>query len=93
MGCSGNCSEIGSCRKNSLRLSALAVGDEAVVVDVVAERDTRLRIMEMGLVRMTRLRITKKSPMGDPISIRIRGYELMLRSREAENIIVNRFTD
>ncbi|MDR1494765.1 MAG: ferrous iron transport protein A [Rickettsiales bacterium] len=93
MVCYGNCSEIGTCRRNSVKLSSLNVGEEAVVVDIEAENDTRLRIMEMGLVKMTRLKITKKSPMGDPISIKIRGYELMLRNREAEDIVVNRIVE
>jgi Fe2+ transport system protein FeoA len=93
MACHGDCGENGSCRGCLLRLGNLDVGDEGVVVDIIAENDTRLKIMEMGLVKRTKLKITKKSPMGDPISVRIRGYELMLRKREAEAIVVNRIAE
>jgi ferrous iron transport protein A len=89
MGCAG-CSAVGSCRKNSVKLSTLEVGDECVVVDILAGEDIKLRIMEMGLVSTTALKVTKKSPLGDPISIKIRGYELVLRNREAEAIVVNK---
>ncbi|MDR2778236.1 MAG: FeoA domain-containing protein [Rickettsiales bacterium] len=76
-----------------VKLSTLAVGDEGVVVDIIAEEDTKLKIMEMGLTNREIIKVTKKSPLGDPLSIGVRGYELILRVAEAENILVNRITN
>jgi ferrous iron transport protein A len=90
MGCYGNCSRINFCQKNAVKLNSLKVGDEGVVVAIAAEEDVRLKIMEMGLTNATKVVVTKKSPLGDPISIKVRGYELMLRNKEAEAISVNR---
>jgi Fe2+ transport system protein FeoA len=49
--------------------------------------------MEMGLTNSEKIKITKKSPFGDPITIAVRGYELILRGNEAENILVNKVTN
>jgi Fe2+ transport system protein FeoA len=93
MGCHGNCDQIGFCHRNLTKLNNLEIGDECVVVDIIADEDTKLRIMEMGLTNRERVKIIKKSPLGDPMSIGVRGYELILRSSEAENILVNKITN
>ncbi len=46
------------------------------------------RIMDMGITRGTRILIRKVAPLGDPIEVNIRGYELSLRKSEAENILL-----
>ena len=48
----------------------------------------RCRLLDMGLTPRTRVTLQKVAPMGDPIEIRVRGYELTLRIEEAEKIEV-----
>ena len=48
----------------------------------------RCRLLDMGLIPRTRVTLQKTAPMGDPIEIRVRGYELTLRVEEAEKIEV-----
>jgi Fe2+ transport system protein FeoA len=73
-----------------VKLSDVPVGGSGLIIDILAENNTKLRIMELGLVRATRLEVINKSPLGDPISIRVRGYQLMLRKKDAETIIVKK---
>jgi ferrous iron transport protein A len=47
-----------------------------------------LRLQEMGLIRGTAVRFVRAAPLGDPIEIRVRGYNLSLRRTEAEAVIV-----
>ncbi|MEG0453688.1 MAG: FeoA family protein [Coprobacillus sp.] len=51
------------------------------------------RLMDMGLTRGTRIEIKKYAPLGDPIEICVRNYELTLRKKEAELILVERELD
>ena len=46
------------------------------------------RIMDMGLTKGTEVKIRKVAPLGDPVEITVRGYELSIRKSEAENIVV-----
>lgn len=46
----------------------------------------RLRLLDMGLIPKTRVRVQKVAPMGDPIQIQIRGYELTIRREDAQRI-------
>ncbi len=69
-------------------LDTLKPGDEAVVVEVRGEEDTVGRLMEMGLIAGTPLKLQKFAPLGDPIEIVMRGYHLTLRREEASHIIV-----
>ena len=48
----------------------------------------RRRIMDMGITRGTTIRVRKVAPLGDPIEITVRGYELSIRKNEAEHIEV-----
>ncbi|MDR1425391.1 MAG: ferrous iron transport protein A [Rickettsiales bacterium] len=87
--CSG-CSKACSRSECVVKLSDVPVGGSGLIIDILAENNTKLRIMELGLVRATRLEVINKSPLGDPISIRVRGYQLMLRKKDAETIIVKK---
>ena len=49
----------------------------------------KLRVLEMGLVPGTVVRMERKAPMGDPVSVWFRGYELSLRKTEAEAVLIN----
>ena len=53
------------------------------------EGELRLRLLDMGLIPRTEVTLMKVAPMGDPIEIRVRGYELTLRVSDAKNIEVS----
>ena len=66
-----------------MTLAELAVGQNAIIKTVGGEGPLRLRFLDMGLIPRTHVTVVKVAPMGDPIEIRIRGYELTLRKGEA----------
>ena len=66
------------------------VGEKAEVLGVSGERAIRKRLIDMGITTGTVLFVRKVAPMGDPIEIRGRGYELSLRKDEAKTIEVRR---
>jgi ferrous iron transport protein A len=69
-------------------LSALAVGSTATVVEIKLPAATSARLMEMGVLVGTQVELVRFALMGDPVEIRIRGYNLSLRRHEAEQIFV-----
>ena len=64
------------------------VGETATVVKLHGEGATKRRIMDMGLTKGTEVYIRKVAPLGDPVEITIRGYELSIRKADAELIEV-----
>ncbi len=74
--------------QNRTTLSKSKVGSSVTITGVEGQGALRQRILDMGLTRGTRVEILKLAPLGDPIEISIRGYELSLRKAEAEQIIV-----
>lgn len=71
-----------------MTLDALKTGQSAVIEKVGGQGALRLRFLDMGLIPGTRVTLMKVAPMGDPIEIRLRGYELTLRLDEARWIEV-----
>lgn len=71
-----------------MTLDQLPIGKEAVITTVGGEGALRLRLLDMGLIPKTRVTVIKTAPMGDPIEIRLRGYELTIRKEEAVKIEV-----
>lgn len=71
-----------------MTLDKLEIGKEAVITVVGGEGALRCRLLDMGLIPKTKVVVKKIAPMGDPIEIRIRGYELTLRKEEAREIEV-----
>lgn len=71
-----------------MTLDQLPIGQEAVITVVGGEGALRLRFLDMGLIPKTRVTVMKTAPMGDPIEIRLRGYELTIRKEEAMKIEV-----
>jgi ferrous iron transport protein A len=69
-------------------LSSLAVGGSATVTEVRLPAGQRGRVMEMGLLAGTKVELVRFAPLGDPVEIKIRGYNLSLRKHEAEQIWV-----
>ena len=75
--------------KNLCKLSDLRRGDFGIVVRVNGyNNNLRKRILEMGLTMGTRVEIKKIAPLGDPVGIIVRGYELCLRREELKKIEV-----
>lgn len=70
-------------------LRDVAVGDTATVVRLVGEGAIKRRIMDMGITKGTTVTVRKVAPLGDPIEVTVRGFELSLRKDEAENVIVD----
>ena len=56
---------------------------------VTGEGATRRRIMDMGITRGAEIYVRKVAPLGDPVEITVRGYELSLRKADAEMILVD----
>lgn len=71
-----------------LPLSALPIGQSAVVQEIFATQETKRRLMDMGITKHTKVLLRKVAPLGDPIEISLRGYELSLRKSEAQMISV-----
>ena len=71
---------------NSLR--DVPVGNTAKVVRIHGEGAVKRRIMDMGITRGVEIFVRKVAPLGDPIEITVRGYELFLRKADAEDIEV-----
>ena len=69
-----------------MTLNELAVGGSAVISAVGGEGTLRCRLLDMGLTPRTKVTLQKVAPMGDPMQITIRGYELTLRRDEAKLI-------
>ena len=63
-------------------------GQEATIVRVDGRGRFRRRLLEMGLVRGTRLRLLGHAPLGDPLEVKVRGYLLALRRDEAKEIFI-----
>lgn len=71
-----------------MTLDKLGVGKIATIASVGGEGALRLRLLDMGLIPRTMVRVVKVAPMGDPIEIHVRGYELTLRKEDASKIVL-----
>ena len=69
-------------------LRNIAVGETAKVKRLHGEGALKRRIMDMGITKNTEIYIRKVAPLGDPIEVTVRGYELSLRKADAEMIEV-----
>lgn len=73
-----------------MTLDQVAIGEEVKITKVGGEGELRLRLLDMGLIPKTAVRIQKVAPMGDPIEIQLRGYELTIRKEDAGKIEVEK---
>ena len=69
-------------------LKDVKVGETAVVVRLHGEGAVKRRIMDMGLTKGTEVYVRKVAPLGDPMELTVRGYELSVRKADAEMIEV-----
>jgi Fe2+ transport system protein FeoA len=74
--------------ENTHSLTDLAIGIDARVVSVNGEGAVTRRLLEMGVIPGVTVSIVKKAPFGDPIEVRVRGYSLAMRRKEADAIEV-----
>lgn len=69
-------------------LREIKIGESATVIKLHGEGAVKRRIMDMGLTKGIGVTVRKVAPLGDPIEITVRGYELSLRKADAEMIEV-----
>ena len=70
-------------------LKQVKVGDTVTVVKLPGEGAVKRRIMDMGLTKGIPVHVRKVAPLGDPIEVTVRGYELSIRKADAEMIEVS----
>ncbi len=69
-----------------MTLAQTEIGREVKIVKVGGEGELRCRLLDMGLIPKTVVTVQKVAPMGDPIEIHLRGYELTIRKEDADKI-------
>lgn len=71
-----------------MKLTNLPIGKSARVISVNGNSPVTKRLMEMGVVPGVSVRLIKSAPFGDPLEVRVRGYNLAMRKSEAQTIEV-----
>ncbi|MEE1249029.1 MAG: ferrous iron transport protein A [Lachnospiraceae bacterium] len=71
-----------------MTIAELQIGQPAIITKVGGEGALRCRFLDMGLIPKTKVVVQKVAPMGDPLELRIRGYELTIRKEDAAKIEV-----
>ena len=69
-------------------LTSIALGATATIAEINLPPESRSRLMEMGLLVGTSVVLVRFAPLGDPVEIKVRGYNLTLRKQESEQILV-----
>lgn len=69
-------------------LDKLKTGQMCNVLDIEVLGETKYRLLDMGIIPNTKIKLTKKAPLGDPIQIEVRGYSLSIRKEIAQKIKV-----
>ncbi len=69
-----------------MTINDLKIGQSGTITQIGGEGPLRLRFLDMGLIPGTRVLLQKVAPMGDPIQIQLRGYELTIRREDAQKI-------
>ena len=69
-------------------LKDVQVGETVTVAKLHGEGPVKRRIMDMGLTKGTKVYVRKVAPLGDPVEVNVRGYELSIRKNDAEMIEV-----
>lgn len=76
-----------------MTLNELKPGESGTVTAVGGESALRCRLLDMGIIPRTAVTLRKTAPMGDPIEIHLRGYDLTIRLDDAKNIEITPITD
>ena len=69
-------------------LRDVPVGGKAVVKKLEGQGPTKKRIMDMGITKGVTVNVVKVAPLGDPIEVKVRGYQLSVRRADAESILI-----
>ncbi len=70
------------------KLNEFALGETGLIVKVEGEGKIRRRLFDMGVAVGAHVTLRKKAPLGDPLEVTIRGYELTLRKNEAQYVLL-----
>ena len=73
---------------STLKLSQLPVGARATIREFPGHGPAFLRLHEMGVLPGTAISLVRTAPLGDPLEVQVRGYNLTLRKSEAEHVVV-----
>ncbi len=76
-----------------MTIKDLKIGEYGIIEHIHGEKELRHHLLDMGLVPGTTLKLMKRAPLGDPIEIRIRGYELTLREDDAKHIYITQIEE
>ena len=71
-----------------MTLDQLGIGKKSRILQVRGQGALRRRLLDMGLTPRTEVMVRKMAPMGDPMEIHLRGYELTIRLEDAKNIVI-----
>ena len=71
-----------------MTLKSVAPGSRVIVQKLTGKGDIKRRLMDMGIIPGTEILVQKVAPLGDPVEIKFKGYNLSLRWNEAETILV-----
>ena len=69
-------------------LRDVAIGESAVVRRLAGEGAVKSRLMDMGITKNAEVLVRKVAPLGDPLEVTVRGFELSLRKDEAASVLV-----
>ncbi len=72
-----------------MTLDTLPIGGSGVVADITGSPSDRQRLGEMGLISGTPVKVVRVAPLGDPMELHVRGYNLSLRKKDAASILVS----
>ena len=75
-------------RENSMTLKDVQVGQTVKVTKIIGTGPVKRRIMDMGITKGVEIFVRKVAPLGDPMELKVRGYELSVRKADAEMIEV-----
>ncbi|NLP43148.1 MAG: ferrous iron transport protein A [Peptococcaceae bacterium] len=69
-------------------LDQVPINTNGRIINITLDNTMRKKLTDMGLVRGTKFKVEGQAPLGDPIKINLRGYNLTLRKSDAKNILV-----
>lgn len=75
--------------ENEHTLMDLKPGQEGIIISIGDKGPLKRRIMDMGVTPGARIKVIKVAPLGDPVEVKIRGYELSLRKEDAKQIQIH----
>ena len=73
-----------------VELASLRPGEVGIVASVEAAPAIGRRLLDLGFIPKTRIRVLRRAPLGDPVSYELRGYQICLRRRDAARVLVRR---